>query len=212
MINDFYFSIEVTKEQIDIANELVEYSLKHHPITNIWDSHKKDKTKDLRLTGTIGEIVFADLYSLQRPTRSFGAIDGQDYGKDFVIENNDAKMVFDIKTMHRKSNVFYKNFVLNIPSRNIHRGDSITDYYNCISLSENNDKTIASIIGYLKKQDIIDNKIGILYKKGTKRIRKDGTSFTFFEDTYEVFFENIKSPIINSKITNNNTFKKLYLR
>ena len=121
-------------------------------------------------------------------------------------------MNFDVKTMHRKSNVFYKNYVLNIPARNINRQDSITDYYYCISLHEQTDKTIASILGYVSKKDIIDNKIGILYKKGTKRIRGNGTHFTFFEDTYEVFFSNITTPFTSKRIRAFDTFKQLQIR
>jgi len=212
MENKFYYSVFVTEEQKKYAAELVEHSLIHHPVSNIWDNHKKNKTRELRMTGTLGEVVFADLHNLERPKRSFGAIDGQDYGKDYEVNLPGLNGIFDIKTMHRKSNIFYKNYVLNIPARNIHREDSITDYYYCISLHEQGNQTIASIIGYLKKQDIIDGKIGILYKKGTKRIRRDGTSFTFFEDTYEVFFKNISTPYIDNKIKSTEGFKILYLR
>jgi hypothetical protein len=202
MQNQFYFDINVSQEQKDYTKELVDYSLAHHPVSNIWDAKKKDKTRALRLTGTLGEVVFADLYGLPRPKRSFGAIDGQDYGKDFEITANGILMNIDIKTMHRKSGVFYENYVLNIPGRNIKRKDSITDYYYCISLHEQGNQTIASIIGYIRKEDVVSEKIGILYKKDAKRIRKNGTSFIFFEDTYEVFFKDIKSPLINDRIRN----------
>lgn len=212
MINKFYFSIIVSEEQINYANKLVEFSLKHHPVSNIWDETKKNKTPELRLTGTIGEIVFADLYKLKRPERSFGAIDGQDFGKDFEIKFKDKKMNFDVKTMHRKSNVFFENYVLNIPARNIKRKDSLTDFYYCISLHQRNKIMTASVLGYVSKNKIIDNKIGILYKKGTKRIRANKTSFTFFEDTYEVFFKDINSPFISKRIRAFNSFKIHKLR
>ena len=118
----------------------------------------------------------------------------------------------DIKTMHRKSNVFYKNYVLNIPARNINRKDSITDYYYCISINEEKGQTIASFLGYISKQEIINGKIGILYKKGTQRVRADKTTFTFFEDTYEVFFKNITRPFLSKKILNLQSFKKQLLK
>lgn len=208
MDNKIYFSIEVSKEQEEYANKLVAYSLIHHPVSNIWDKNKKDETKKLRYTGTLGEVVFADLYNLKRPSRSFGAIDGQDYGEDFKLR----KGSFDVKTMHRKSNIFYENYVLNIPYRNVARQDSLTDYYYCISLHNTEDTIIASIIGYIKKKDIINGKVGILYKKGTKRTRADGSFFTFFEDTYEVFFKNIGNPLITDKIKKMKGFKLLKLR
>jgi len=214
MNNQFYFSIPVLKEQIKYAEELVEYSLKHHPVSNIWDKNKEAKTQELRMTGTIGEIVFADTYKLNRPTRSFGAIDGQDYGKDFELILKEKKFNFDVKTMHRKSNVFYKDYVLNIPARNVHRKESITDYYYCVSLHDTKDtkQMIASFLGYISKKDILDGKTGLLYKEGTKRIRADKTSFVFHEDTYEVFFKDIKTPFISSRIKGFKGFGKMILK
>ena len=212
MKNEFYFQILVTEEQKKYAQELVDYSLKNHPISNIWDSKKKDQTANLRFTGTLGEIVFADTYKLNRPTRSFGAIDGQDFGKDFEIKFKEKSMNFDLKTMHRRSNKFYQNYVLNIPARNIKREDSITDFYFCISLHEVDNKTIASFLGYINKQDILENKIGILYKKGTVRTRADKTNFEFFEDTYEVFFKNITTPFTSPRIRKFKDFKIFKLK
>ena len=212
MKNEFYFTIKVSKEQVSEAKKLVQYSLEHHPISNIWDATKKDETKKLRTIGSIGEIVFADVYRLPRPSRSFGAVDGQDYGKDFELKIKDKIFVFDVKTMHRKSNRFYSNYVLNIPARNIRREDSKTDNYFCISLHKEGQELYASFLGYLSKQDIIDEKIGILYPKNTKRVRADKTSFTFFEDTYEVFFENIGSPFVSSRIRGMEGFKELHLK
>ena len=121
-------------------------------------------------------------------------------------------MIIDVKTMHRKSNIFYKNYVLNIPARNILRNDSLTNFYYCISLNKQNNKTIASVIGFINKQDIIDEKIGILYKKGAKRIRQDNTYFTFHEDTYEVFFKNITSPLLTNSIKKIKSFSLHYLK
>ncbi|MBN2892957.1 MAG: hypothetical protein JXL97_13905 [Bacteroidales bacterium] len=212
MKNEFYISFNVQQEQIEYAKELVEYSLKNHPISNIWDKEKKEETEKLRMIGTLGEIIFADIYKLPRPSRSFGAIDGQDFGKDFQLKTKTQTFNVDIKTMRRKDNRFYKNYVLNIPARNINRTDSLTDYYFCISLHEKDEKTTASLLGIVSKKEIIDGKIGILYKKGTKRKRADKTFFTFYEDTYEVFFENISRPFINKRIQSLPSFKKHVLR
>jgi len=206
MNNKFYISFNINNEQIEYANKLVEYSLKHHPISNIWDKQKKERTRELRLTGTLGEVVFADIYGLERPSRSFGAIDGQDYGKDFFLEALNANI--DVKSMRRKSNKFFKNYVLNIPARNIKREDSITDFYYCISLHNQNNILIASLVGYINKKDILTGKIGKLYKRGTKRIRSNNTSFTFYEDTYEILFQDINSPVMNEEIYKKDGFKK----
>jgi hypothetical protein len=192
--------------------KLVEHSLYNHPVSNIWDKHKKSQTRRLRYTGTLGEVVFADLYDLPRPVRSFGALDGQDFGKDFSMSIEGVMHNFDIKTMKRKSHVFYKNYVLNIPARNVHRKDSITDYYFCINIHEKSDDTIASMIGYIYKKDIIEGRIGILYKAGTRRTRADQTSFTFFEDTYEVLFSQIKTPLLTSRIRKKAGFQLFKLK
>ncbi len=208
----FYFQILVNNDQKKYAKDLVIYSLKHHTISNIWDKNKKEETAKLRYTGTLGEIVFADTYKSERPAKSFGADDGQDFGQDFQIQFKSRLMNFDIKTMMRKSNKFYRNYVLNIPSRNIHRKDSKTNYYFCISMHTVKNKTIASFIGYVNKNDIISKKIGVLYKSGTERIRADKTKFTFYEDTYEVFFKNIKTPFVSKRIESFEGYKKLYLK
>jgi len=36
MRNDFYFQIEVVPEQINYTNKLVDYSIAHHPVTDIF--------------------------------------------------------------------------------------------------------------------------------------------------------------------------------
>ena len=55
----------------------------------------------MRFTGSLGEIVFADAYHLPRPTKSFGAIDGQDWGQDFTITSAEQIFSLDIKSMKR---------------------------------------------------------------------------------------------------------------
>ena len=52
------------------------------------------------------------------------------------------------------------------------------------------------ICGYLSKEDLLSK--SILYKKGTKRERANGTSFTLKADTYEI--ENFKLNDINELI------------
>ena len=212
MINKFYFQIYISDEQINFAKKLVKHSLKHHPVSNIWDKNKKEKTPELRLTGTLGEILFADVYKLKRPSRSFGATDGQDFGQDFQITFNTGTVSFDVKTMRRKSGVFYKNYVLNIPARQLLRKDSKTDFYFCINLHEAKKNKIASFLGYINKKEIFGSKTGILYKAGSKRIRGDNTEFTFDEDTYEVDFKDINTPFVSERIKSLNGFKLKYLK
>ena len=85
MRNENYFDVEVSPEQLSYAKELVQYSIDNHPVSDIFsnDPGGKQRQFEFRLTGTLGEVMFADIYAMQRPSRSFGAIDGQDYGQDF---------------------------------------------------------------------------------------------------------------------------------
>jgi hypothetical protein len=209
MRNQFYYQIEVTDEQVTFANALVEYSLLHHPVANIWDKKedKKTKTKEYRFTGSLGEVVFADLYGQQRKTKAFGAIDGQDFGNDFQLVINDLIQIIDTKAMQRKSGIFYKNYVLNIPASQLLRKNSFTDQYYCISFHQKEAKWIASVLGFISKQEILDGNIGVFYKADTPRIRADGTSFQFNEDTYEVDFQDITSPSLSDFIKKKNNFK-----
>ena len=212
-MNDFYFQIEVTEEQKHYAIQLVDYSIKHHPVTDIYanDPDGKKRQREFRYTGTLGEVVFADAYELQRPTRSFGAIDGQDFGQDFILIINEKEYSIDIKSMHRKGNTFLANYVLNIPSYQLHKSICKTDYYFCMSFHTTGDKTYATFIGFIRKEDILNGKIGDLFVAGTKRIREDGTSFLFLRDTYEVMFKHIESPIVNDKIKSLKGYKELHL-
>lgn len=202
MRNQFFFQIEVNDAQVALANQLVDYSIQNHPITDIFaqDPEGKTRQREFRFTGTIGEIVFADTYALPRPSRSFGAIDGQDFGQDFILPINGQARSFDIKTMSRKNNHFRTNYVLNLPAYQMRRQTVVTDYYFCISIHQVEKQYIASFLGYVSKNEVENGKIGILYKAGTKRIKDDGGSFVFQRDTYEVLFEDISSPILNPEI------------
>ena len=100
-----YIQISVSENQKILARELVEHSLAHHRVANIWDKHGRElsQTRLFRFTGSLGEIVFADAYHLARPTRSFGATDGQDWGQDFIIDSGEQVFSLDIKSMKRQS-------------------------------------------------------------------------------------------------------------
>jgi hypothetical protein len=202
MKNEFFFQIDISDEQISLANKLVDYSIANHPVKDIFsnDPKGKERQREFRFTGTIGEIVFADAYGLPRPTKSFGAIDGQDFGQDFVFLLDGLPKSFDVKTMNRKSNNFRENYVLNLPAYQMHRETVITDFYFCINIHKNENQYVASFLGYVSKNEIETGAVGILYKKGTRRIKDDGGSFIFQRDTYEVDFKDISSPLINNKI------------
>lgn len=211
MSERYVFQIKVTPEQKEYAIKLVDYSIANHPVTDIFahDPDGKKRQREFRYTGTLGEVVFADVYGLPRPQRSFGAIDGQDYGQDFLLKINQETFSIDIKSMHRKSNRFRENYVLNIPSYQLHKEFSKTDNYFCISFHNDDDAAYATFLGFINKDDVLAGKIGDLFLKGTQRIREDNTAFTFQRDTYEIMFKHITPPFVLESTKKLAGFKKV---
>jgi hypothetical protein len=227
LTNASYIQISVSDEQKIFARQLVEHSLRHHHVSNIWDRHenKLSQTRMMRFTGSLGEVVFADCYHLPRPTRSFGAVDGQDWGQDFLIrsalhsesrsESHSEEQAFsvDIKSMKRKTGMLASDYVLNIPSSQLHKPNSKTSHYFCISFHQSETEgTIASLLGFIDKHSLEKGETGQLYKSGTKRLRSDGTSFTFNENTYEVLFRDIDPPVITNFVKKLKGFRICALR
>ncbi len=210
MMNEFFFQIEVTAEQVEYANKIVDYSISFHPVTDIFahDPDGKLRQREFRFTGSLGEIVFADAYKLDRPTKAFGAIDGQDFGMDFKLKIDDKDISVDVKSMGRKNNNFRENYVLNLPKYQMEKDMVITDFYYCISIHKEQNNYIASFIGHIEKELVYSGQVGILYKKGTKRIKDDGGSFIFQRDTYEVDFKDIKSPHVTNFIKSLKGYKE----
>lgn len=202
MRNQAFFQFAVGAEPLARARELVEYSLAHHQTPNIWDrTDQRSRTAELRLTGSLGEILFADAYGLPRPARSFGAADGQDWGKDFELWIDAQRKCFDVKTMRRKTDRFQTGYVLNIPASQLDRPGSLTDCYFHISLHERAPgTTIASFVGYAHKDEIRSGALGRFYARGTARTRADGTRFVFHTDTYEVRLGDLYPPPITDFI------------
>jgi hypothetical protein len=209
-MNDFFFQINVTNEQVEYTNKIVDYSIKNHPVKDVIynDPNGKERQREYRFTGSLGEVVFADTYKLPRPLKSFGAIDGQDYGQDFILYHNNKKITFDVKSMSRKNNNFRENYVLNLPKYQMEKDMVVTDCYFCISIHKESNIYVASFIGYIEKELVNTGKIGILYKGGTKRIKDNGQYFVFQRDTYEVDFKDIKSPFVNEYIKTLNGYKE----
>jgi len=155
----------------------------------------------MRFTGSLGEIVFADAYHLPRPTKSFGAIDGQDWGQDFIITSEEQTFSLDIKSMKRRSGNLSSDYVLNIPAHQLQKTNSRTSHYFCISFHQSETEgTIASLLGFIDKTALQNGEVGKLYKAGTKRVRSDGSFFTFQTDTYEILFEDIDAPLATNYI------------
>ena len=210
-----YIQISVTDEQKLSARELVEHSLRHHHVSNIWDKHddKLSKTRMMRFTGSLGEIVFADTYHLPRPLKSFGAADGQDWGQDFKIISDEQTFSLDIKSMKRGSGNLAANYVLNIPAHQLHKPNSKTSHYFCISFHQTESEgTVASLLGFIDKQALLNGEVGTLFLKGTDRVRQDNSSFTFYEDTYEILLKDIETPVITEFVRGLPGFRICHLR
>jgi hypothetical protein len=215
LINSHYIQITVLEEQKAVARRLVEHSLAHHRVANIWDKEqdRKASTRLLRYTGSLGEVVFADLYQLPRPGRSFGASDGQDWGQDFVLSLGEGFFSLDVKSMKRQTGTLAADYVLNIPASQLHKPDSRTTHYFCLSFHQSADHlTIASLLGFVDKQAVEEGRLGTLYKAGTRRMRSDKSAFTFQEDTYEVLFGDISSPVVTNYIRSREGFRLCTLR
>lgn len=210
MINNYYIQIRVTDEQKAYARQLVEHSLAHHQVANIWDKSpgRKGLTRMLRFTGSLGEVIFADVYQLPRPKRSFGAVDGQDWGQDFILRTSEHFFSLDIKSMKRQSGILGEDYVLNIPASQLHKPNSRTTHYFCLSLHQSeSDGTIASLLGLVDKTAVESGNLGTLYPAGTKRIRADKSEFLFHENTYEIVFGDISSPILTEHLKQMGGFK-----
>ncbi|KAA0993134.1 hypothetical protein [Dyadobacter aurulentus] len=205
-----YIQISVGDEQKLEARELVEFSLRHHQVANVWDGKpgSLSSTRMLRFTGTLGEIVFADCYHLPRPTRSFGATGGQDWGQDFLIKSEDQDFSVDIKSMKRKSGVLSGSYVLNIPASQLHKTGSKTTHYFCISFHQSETEgTIASLLGFIDKTALETGELGHFHRAGTKRIRFDGSTFIFNEGTYEIEFCDIRPPVLTDYLRKQKGFR-----
>jgi hypothetical protein len=200
MKNQGFFQIEVSEEQVATARQLVEYSIRHHAVPDIFahDPEGSARQREFRMTGTLGEIVFADFYQLPRPTRSFGAQDGQDLGQDFNLHKAGNSCAVDLKTMRRQHDSLWGNYVLNIPAYQLHRRQALTHFYFCISLhSDAQQRTWASFLGFVAKSDLLDQRVGRLFVRGSTRTKANGQTFVFQRDTYEVCFSEIESPEVS---------------
>lgn len=167
----------------------------------------------MRYTGSLGEIVFADTYHLPRPAKSFGATNGQDWGQDFLITSDQYTFSLDIKSMKRRTGNLSAGYVLNIPAFQLHKVNSKTSHYFCISFHQTESEgTIASLLGFIDKQALLSGEVGTLFLKGTDRIRFDNSSFTFQNDTCEILLKDIESPVITDHVRGMKGFQICHLR
>lgn len=115
--------------------------------------------------------------------------------------------------MKRRSGNLAADYVLNIPASQLHKPNSKTTHYFCISFHQSEtDGTIASMLGFIDKYALQNGEVGKFYKAGSKRIRSDQTSFIFNEDTYEILLGDIDPPVVTDYIKNLKGFRYCQLR
>ena len=144
--------------------------LKDH---NLGNRGVEDGSPRKQEVGLIGELIVHHYLYGNYPNLSERK-DGFDGGFDIFF--NDKKI--DVKTMERKSYV-RPNFVNNFYT--MQQGHDAEIIVFC---SYHNIDNVIEICGWLPKSELQSR--GIFYTSGTKRIRTDGSSFTFRQDNYEV--------------------------
>jgi hypothetical protein len=144
--------------------------LKDH---NLGNRGIEDGSPRKQEVGLIGELIVHH-YLHNKYLNLSEKLDGFDGGYDILFK--DKKI--DVKTMERKSYVrpnFVNNFYI---MQEGHDAEII------VFCSYHNMDNIIEICGWLPKSELQTR--GIFYAAGTKRIRTDGSSFTFRQDNYEV--------------------------
>ena len=163
------FKSKKVKASEEIISMCKEY-LKSH---NLGNRGFEDGTSERQLTGLIGEVLVYQYIKGELPDLK-NKENGFDGG--FDLEHKGSKI--DVKTMGRNSYVrdFYvNNFYL------------IQEHYisdNIIFCSYHKRDKVLEICGWIAKDDL--PKKGKFYKKGTTRVRDNGTSFVFRQSNYEV--------------------------
>lgn len=144
--------------------------LKNH---NLGNRGVEDGSPRKQEVGLIGELVVHHYLFGNYPNLS-DKKNGFDGGFDILWRGKKI----DVKTMERKSYV-RPNFVNNFYILQQHHDADII-----VFCSYHNIDDVIEICGWLPKSEMQER--GIFYAAGTKRIRTDGSSFTFRQDNYEV--------------------------
>jgi hypothetical protein len=158
----------------DLINTVEQY-LQHHNLAN---RDIEDGDYEKQKTGLIGELsvhkyllgCYPDLSEKQN-----------DFDGGYDINYNGR--LIDVKTMGRRSDVradYVNNFYL---LQSSHNADTI------VFCSYHMIDKVVEICGWLPKAVLPVR--GIYYAAGTKRVRKDGSSFTFRQHNYEVENSNL---------------------
>lgn len=195
--------IEITEEQCRTALDMADYAVKNHKVTDIFKNdapnsnglNGQDRSRERRFVGTLGEIIYADYYGFPRPKKSFGAVDGQDNGRDFSSPIESEKSV-DVKTMRRKRVDNLKPYyVANLEDRQLSKENSLTDLYFIITIEGDNSNfnpRKAVLCGYISPSEL--KKKSTFYPAGSKVQNDWGKIIYHQRDTYEIEFKHLYTP------------------
>ena len=140
---------------------------------NLANRGVEDGDKNKQMVGLTGELVVIEYlteikYDLSLKTAGF------DGGYDLVFKG----YKIDVKTMERRSYVrsaFVNNFYI---MQQRHHADIV------VFCSYHTPDNVVEICGWILKSELSSR--GIYYAAGTKRLRSDGSAFTFRQANYEV--------------------------
>lgn len=191
IITGDFFIAKVPENILAYVRRIVNYSIDNHPVSNKWDKTKKKETRTLRMTGSIGEVMFAWFYGKECPVRAYGAVDGQDYGKDFnhIIDSTIANI--DVKSQRRTVPYLDDYYACNISTEQLSRQNLTTHYYSMSiyhtgSYLEGED-VHAYFTGFISKSIITDknNGIGEFFPPNTKMKNGSKKGADFDDEHYE---------------------------
>lgn len=170
----YAINFPATCEQVLYANKLVADSFQLHTTSNYWDKQRPEKTQKARFTGAICEIAFADIHQLKRPTKTFGAVDGQDNGIDFILPNNGLKI--DVKAMQRNTLFLRNDFAFNLCALQAFRPTIQTEQYYCMSVCIlAGGQTVLQLVGNIGFDEA--KAVGIIRPAGIKIQTSKTTAF-----------------------------------
>lgn len=193
--------VQINQGMIRWAMYWAQMSIIENPVPDIYANDSPDscgrsgvdKSILYRFEGVLGETIYALLYGFKVPERAFGAIDGQDHGRDYSVPGRPDLSV-DVKTMKRKSTRFEPYYVFNLENRQVSKTGSLTDFYFCMSLIGNNPYApeCAAIHGYVTPDDV--KKYGTFCPAGTYSNNDMGINLKHERDTYEIEIGKLSKP------------------
>lgn len=203
-----YFQIHVTEEQKDYAKKLVQSSMAHDFSPDYFKRYPDGKqiAQRKRFVGTLGEVLFADVYNLPRPTISYDSFNVAEYGHNFILRLDGVVYSLNVITVSRENSVLYDNYVFRIASYQLNKDFSRMDFYYPIMLHEQDGVTIATFVGLIKKDSVVSGEIGELCVTGTRR-----GVLTYSYDTHEILCKELARPLLTNRIRNVLGFKILRL-